>query len=66
MFGCESLSLFPTVAGGSLSDDSWARNDLCVHRISLGIISLTFLPVMFGSILGLWVVQPLGSEGYSF
>jgi hypothetical protein len=49
MFGCGSLHLFSSVAGGSLSDDDWAR-----HQVWQNTIRNNFSDCFgFGSILAL-------------
>lgn len=53
-----------SVAGLSFSDDNWARHlsrsiAEYLRNCFINSFFFFFLPLMFGSILGLWDVQPL-------
>ena len=52
-FGCGFLYLFLSIAVQCLSEDNWARYQ------SMGMY---YREVMFGSILGLWVIQSVGTD----
>lgn len=51
MFGCGFLPLLLSAARGSFSDDVWFRHLSECSRRSLGIILITFFPVLLGSTL---------------
>ena len=62
MFGSGNLYLFPSVSGRSISDDGWAKHQsFNIRRLLLVTISLSPLPVIYGSILCLCDIQVCGT-----